>query len=155
MSQIKPWLDKDGRKISSQELSEIAKSWDIKTWESYLNSLEGYQSDVLLSKGMPDISNDEYVLLYKNLLHQEAYPNVKKVINAALCTLTPREQAVIRGVYWNGLSIQEIAKTLGISRTTASSYKSRACEKLANLLLSGAVERGIAFLSDDSATTRM
>lgn len=149
MHSAKPWLDKNGEIIPSRELSKIAKNWDIKTWEAYLNSLEGYQSDLLFSKDLPDISNEEYVLLYKNLLHQEAYPNVKKVINAALCTLTPREQAVIRGVYWDGMSIQQIANSLGISRTTASSYKSRACEKLANLLLSGAVERGISFLSDD------
>lgn len=149
MSHEKPWLDKNGEHIPTGELSKMAKCWDMKTWEAYLNSLENYQSELLFPKAPPDISNDEYVLLYKNLLHQEAYPNVRKVINAALCTLTPREQAVIRGVYWEGLTIKQVAKNLGVSRTTASSYKSRASDKLASLLLSGAVSNGITFLADD------
>ena len=36
----KPWLDHRGRELSKEQLQEISKTWDLKTWRRYGDSLE-------------------------------------------------------------------------------------------------------------------
>ena len=36
----KPWLDHRGRELPTEQLREISKNWDLKTWKRYGDSLE-------------------------------------------------------------------------------------------------------------------
>ncbi len=143
-----PWLTSNGSVKSDAELKEICQSWPPKVWEEYLKNFESCQNEFLT----PDIDqirqdpSQNCVEIYKSLLAQEEFPELKRVINAALCSLSTQEQKVIRSLYWDGLSQREAAKTLDLAKTSLSIYRERALKKLGDFLLSGAIKKGVHFL---------
>ena len=55
-------------------------------------------------------------------------------LNEALHTLTDEETAIIHALFYQEISEAELAKKLGIARTTLQSRKYKILEKLKNLL---------------------
>jgi RNA polymerase sigma factor (sigma-70 family) len=146
--QSTPWLNSNGSVKSDAELKEICQGWAPKVWEEYLKNFESCQNEFLT----PDVDifrqdpSQSCIELYKSLLAQEEFPELKKVVHAALCSLSAQEQKVIRSLYWEGLSQREAAKTLNLAKTSLSIYRERALKKLADFLLSGAIKKGVHFL---------
>ena len=146
----KPWIDQYGRVLPDEELRKISQTWKPQVWEDYLKTYESDQKEILAENldliAAPQY--EEYIDVYKSLLAQDEYPQLKKVVNAALCALTKRERQTIRALYWEGLTQSQIASQLGVNRKTIVSYRDRALQKLADFLLHGAIERGVSFLRE-------
>lgn len=145
----KSWLNADGSMKSEQEIKISCVNWSPEMWEEYLKNFESSQKEMLLEQAndSESLSEEKFARLYLNLIQQEEYPKLRKVIKAALYSLPKNEQQVLHALYWEELSQREAAKKLSLSRTTLTNYRDRGLKRLADMMISGAIKKGIEFLS--------
>ena len=130
-----PWLDKNGKLIADRYLKEISKNWDTETWERFLVvTVEGnksYQRESLISAYAYDCALDE---MSQTIWECMDSPEPKDIceLTRRLCRdhLTPKQQQVIRLIYWEGLSLSEIARMLMLDRSTVEGHKVAALNKI-------------------------
>ena len=133
----KPWEDNSGKVLPDVVLMEVSKSWSLKTWEEYLQSLEGGRREELArdfeslslnhgaeeglrnferSEGTDD--DDSSLAIADHTVHKEIYK------------LTHRQRTLIDLVYYQDMSVAEAAKTLGITAVAARGTLHRALARL-------------------------
>ena len=141
----KPWLDQDGKKLATAEIRLISQSWNAATWEKYLMTLEKPQSDVLGNESdfVEETMTSEVLELYKSMLEQDEYPEFRGFLQGAILTLSPQERRVMDHIFWDAMSLADVAKKLGLTKSSVATYKKRATRKLRNRLISAAESQGI------------
>lgn len=154
MKDQKPWLDKAGQFKQDAEIRKICQSWSPAVWEEYLKNFESCQKEWLSGDDslFQDSLATSHIEIYKALLQQEEYPFLKKVVQAALGSLSEKEQVVLEHLFWKGKSQRQTAVDLGVNRKTVTSYRDRALKKLAEFLLQGAISSGVQFLKDSQGS---
>jgi len=67
----------------------------------------------------------------------EAYENAQllEALNSALRKLPENDRQLIKRIYYDGLTEQEVAETLKVSQQTVNKKKHRAINKLRNILI--------------------
>ena len=118
---IKPWLNKNGEPFSDEELKKRSSSWAMQEWEDYLSSLEVDTTEILLE----DPSKIEFLSETEHLKSLEAIsednelnaPKLRALIKAMLNYIPENQKQVIHNLYWEKLTLAEISRRLGVSKT--------------------------------------
>lgn len=137
----KPWLNSKGHPLEEHEIKEVSKSWDQRTWERYLDSLNGTLSDQQLKPYEYDYLSENMSSTCWDLSQSNADDETKDFVAGLLKTLTPLQQKIIQMNFWEGRSEHSIAQELRVSRTTVQTIKKRIFRKLARRL------RGVSSIS--------
>lgn len=128
----KPWLDQRGRPLPAEQLLDISKNWDVRTWNRYLQSIDGSIEGVQLVSGRKLRTKCDY--LTQSIFDQRAEKNepdsVQNKIRSTLAILSERQRQVIDSIYFEGLSIEKTAAKLNLSKPTVFEYKKSALAKL-------------------------
>ena len=131
-----PWKDANGNDYPISELKLISKSWTPETWESYLESLDGVQTEVLAEteQSRQMIFNNHTDFRFENYLFQ-AQEDGRQVFEAELkallrATLSRREREIFWMRHWNDMTTHAISDELKISRRTVREILRRAYEKV-------------------------
>ena len=101
--------------------------WESLQWEMYLSSLE-----VPLRESTTGLYDE----LCENLVAEEEpsgdslSDDALAKVRAALESLSHRQRQIVHAHYWEGLSEHEIARRLGIHRTTVQVHLQRAIRRL-------------------------
>ena len=131
-----PWSNRDGTFKADEEIAELGKAWDLKTWNEYLKASVGTNEDMRLCF-FPDMDT-EFVLEKSMVLHilkkYKDYDGMETVLLLALDKLTAKQKTVLEYYFWKGMKGKDIAKALKISLATVRVYKFRAIKKLRELL---------------------
>lgn len=134
----KPWLDQRGRSLTIEQLKEISKSWTEKTWSKYLDSLDGSVEGLQLGSSRKLKIKSEY--LVKSIFDEYAQVNepvaIQNKIQAMLSILTERQRKVIELTFFDGLSFEEAAAEMSLSKAVVYRHQLSALKKLrsANLV---------------------
>lgn len=126
-----PWLDPNGHLYSDDALREISKNWDAQTWERFLKETvehpqqEELITDLLLTDELDGVWLDEVPD------NSDVSEKIRRLIRFHL---TPRQQQVIRLIYWESKSERRIAEMLGVSRSTVVGLKRDSLNKLKRLI---------------------
>ena len=131
----KRWIDKNGECYGDAKLGHISKSWDLATWNYYLTStVEEPLRETLVKSSFiehcPDDTNDK---IYPIISDVERFPDVSANLPKFIKKLSPRERAVIEDIFWNGYTLELIAKRLNISSRAVRTERDRALKKLRKL----------------------
>lgn len=142
---LNPWENEDGSIKSTEEIQSLCKRWDMETWEQYLKTIEVNQRERPLAEGrfVDQVSQDQYANLFVKLMGQDDYPETARVARAALDILPQEQRSIIFSIYWEEKSISQIAEERSQARKTIRVQRDLALKKLADVLLSGAVEKTI------------
>lgn len=116
----------------SDALLEESKTWSANEWESYLSTLEVQRRETLTRK---------YDDLAERLVADPSEgPQFNETalerLQSAIAHLSPKQRAVVRAKFWEGLSEREIAKRYGMARTTVQMHLFRATAHLKTLMSS-------------------
>lgn len=131
----KPWLDHRGRELSKEQLQEISKTWDLKTWKRYGDSLETQsEGKNLKTSEFRKLSEQQTKNIFSINGETSASLEMSQRITDALKVLTERQRKVIDLIFYSGMSIGEVAKELKLSRPTVSEHKKQALFKLKGVL---------------------
>ena len=168
----KPWLDKDGKPKSNEELKRISPSWSEATWESYWKSIESkqkeeapffwstgtwedYLSDLSKEreeyffenpKDWENFSNEAYVQLLMSMDGTEkGLDRLRVLAKTCLNQLSQRESEVLKKIFFEKKSEKQIAEDLGVSRGSIKTFKSRGLNKIKRLMTSGDFHRKVLF----------
>ncbi len=130
----KPWLDHRGRELPTASLQEISKGWDLKTWNSYADSLESpAEGKSLKPRKFRKIQEGQTKSIFSS--PQRALENARILqITQALDQLSSKEKLVIEHIFYQGKSLEEAACAMGISKPTAFERKNIALAKLKGVL---------------------
>lgn len=126
----KPWNDNEGRRLPLDELRVVSRTWTKATWNAYLRAIESP-----LIEELPD--NFEAVLRDYEKRQAETYePECEEKelgfqkLDAAIDELPPMEKAIIQGIFWDHLSLRDLAHAYGVSRTTITKRYEEALARL-------------------------
>ncbi len=148
-NQSRPWLDGNGEMLPDHIIQASTKSWSPETWERFLvetvERSSSYQRESLLRPRSYDSKVDATSETIWDCAYTSEGDAVCKTIRR-LCRdkLTPRQQQIIRSVYWDGFSERKTAAMMGITRSTVAVQKQRALAKLRKL-----IERELPQFADD------
>ena len=131
-----PWKDASGNNYSISELKLISKNWTPEIWESYLESLEGAQTEVLseTDEAQQATFNNYSDFKFENYIFQaqedgrEIFENELKALLRS--SLSRREREIFWMRHWNDMTTQEISDHLRISRRTVREILRRGYEKV-------------------------
>ena len=113
-------------------LREESQTWSPAEWESYLATLEVPRRETL-TKEYDDLAESLVAVDPEEpRLTEEAMARLQ----AAIDHLSPKQKAVIKAKFWEGLSEHEIAKRFGIARTTVQMHLARGTSRLKWLMSS-------------------
>lgn len=136
VAEKKPWLGKNGERISDASLKDMTKTWGANTWEEFLKTtVERPLRETLSSPQTVENLEDGYRDVYQDMLAHNEFPNLTQVVRALIMKLTIREREVVYATFWEGKSQNEIAKTLKIKRSVVRNYRDRALKKLGVLFV--------------------
>lgn len=143
---LNPWENEDGTIKSTEEIKSLCENWNMSTWEQYLKTIEVMQIECPLADGrhIDNVSQHQYANLFIKLMGQDDYPETARVARAALDILPQEQKAIIFSLYWDGKSLSQVAKDRSQARKTIRIQRDLALKKLADVLLSGAVEKAIS-----------
>ena len=132
----RPWLDHRGRPLPTETLRELSKSWSEKTWEKYLHSLDGSIEGLQLMSSRKLRAKTEYQVHSIFDLHAEKSDtsSIKNKIFESLSVLTGRQREVIEAIFYGGLSIEETAAKLKLTKSTVFEHQKDALTKLRGAL---------------------
>ena len=129
-----PWLDEAGRPHGDEVLKEISQIWDSETWERFLQSTVDVE--------LPE--NEVLVEDYESLLEETTEgiwdgpctvpAPVRSRVEGAIKSLSPRQRAVIRGLFYRGLPETEVARMLRISQPAVNQTKIISLNNIRSLL---------------------
>lgn len=133
---LPPWKDSSGSDYPISELKLISKNWTPEIWESYLESLEGAQTEVLLetAPSQQAVLNNHADFKFESYLFQ-AQEDGRQVFEAELkallrASLSRREREIFWMRHWNDMTTHAISDELKISRRTVREILRRAYEKV-------------------------
>ncbi len=138
-NECRPWLDDNGVIRSDSSLREISKLWDPGTWERFL--VETVERSASYMREHP-INPRAYGAALDEMT-ESIWAWTESPQGDVVCDLlrrmirdhlTPRQQQIVRLLYWNGASERVAAETLGIARSTVVVQKRRVLRKLKKLL---------------------
>ena len=133
-----PWLHRDGRRKTDDELRAETPKWTPADWENYLDSLESYSSETLLDDPR-DVDNKlsakDYSRIYSQSSDIVGTVQLRQMVHTSMRLLTPRERKVIQMRFWKGLPWFEVALGLGVNQRVAKIFLKRALKKLKQRLL--------------------
>ena len=134
----KPWVDSAGEILSDKELREISKKWNAETWEQFLvDTVEGsesYQREELISPYAYDCALDEMTeSIWQCSSSPESEDTCEQVRRICRDHLTPKQQYIVRMIFWDGFSERRVADVMNISRSTVVVQKKRALNKIKDL----------------------
>ena len=127
----KPWIGKDGAKLSDNDIRKISVNWTPATWELYL--LTTVDCDMSRNETLLDDYdyrlNEEFT---EDIWTKESsVPEyVHNRIHSAIRSLTEQQRIVIRGVYFLGMPHHVIAKKLKIQRATVTQTNTISLNKI-------------------------
>lgn len=127
-----PWLDIHGRTLPDDVLKIESKSWNEKTWDTYLKTIETPISESLTSATSFQAALDSGNSI-NDFLATATDPSTQEKVRSALQQLTPRQSSIIKMTYWSGMSERKIASTLGVSRSSVKTTKKRTLQKMQGL----------------------
>lgn len=159
MNEKKPWLDSRGHELSTEQLKEISKSWDLKTWERYANSLDVQAQGKSLKPGeFRKLEEQQTQSIFADANQSVVIEGLKQKIERALQALSPRQREVIEAIYYNGQSLGETAQNLSLSKATVFEYKTAALINLKRVLSADpndlAAYEGVSDLRDELETAQ-
>ena len=134
---LTPWLDEDGKERPDDEIRVLGRKWSAKTWERYLDrdlKVELDEKNVFTFPYMDTSRIMEAAELLEFFRECRNYPKLEFAFFLAMEELTPNRSAIIKGLYWEGKDVEEIAKELGTTPATIRADKSRALKKLRELV---------------------
>lgn len=140
---LERWQDESGNTFSTERLKIESRDWDAKTWERYLQTLDGPQTETLLDNYdrvlyASDIQCSLEVFFAEE--YGEAGPKIKvspDELNQAIGHLTGNQQMILRRHFWEGKSFEEIAQNLGKTKAAVWQTAKLALKRIETELLSG------------------
>lgn len=153
----KPWLDHRGRELTTEQLREISKNWDLETWKRYGDSLELEAEGKSLRPGEFRKLEDQQIknIFSANEERSSSLALTRQVAEALKC-LSLRQSQVIKEIFYHGKSTEETARELGLSKTTVHDHKKHAISKLRWVLSVSpnavAAYEGVSDLESESQT---
>ena len=133
----KPWLDQHGKLYSDGALRTISQHWSTEIWESFLRETvdRPLREEPQTPQQLDRFSKEEICKFWLDLQPKDVSSNQKFMLgNLIRRKLTPRQQQVLRLIYWEGMSERAAAKVLGVDRSTVAASKKRSLRKLKGLL---------------------
>ena len=132
----KPWLDRNGQPLSTDELKSISRKWGPSMWEYYLSSIEVEQTEFLLEdpNSVDDLSYEEYKNFACQSMEKKDFPNLRIILEKVIHDLPKKQSQVLHHIFWEGLSMSEISKKYEVSRTAIQRTKERALRRAEKLL---------------------
>lgn len=131
----KPWLDHRGRELPTEQLKEISKCWDNKTWQRYADSLEIQPEGKILKPGeFRKIQDQQTKNIFSINGESTSAPMLVECVKKAVSRLSKRQREVVDSMFYGGKSIEETALELGLSKPTVYEYKKQALAKLKGVL---------------------
>ena len=137
---IKPWHDGTGNILGDEVLRQISGSWTAEIWERFLtDTVDRSQPEKLISpKAYEAIIEEMIEPVWSDLneldpLDTKERAQVRKCIRSCL---THQQQLIIRMIFWNEMSVREIAKALGVTNKQVTVQKDNSLRKLKRLLAS-------------------
>lgn len=119
---------------NTQDAEDICHRVFLSLLEKNVTILPGKEKSFLLTCTANACKNDLKSFWRKNRQELDERmvfsDDAEKDLWAALTTLSPKDRALIHLYYYEGYSQEEIAKTLGITRTAVQTRMSRARAKL-------------------------
>lgn len=150
----RPWLTPTGVEIKTSRLREIAKSWELKTWNEYLDWYSSSQGERLVSQEVYEkVGNSISESIFESFGHDPC-PAKQRQCEQILSTIRPRQAEVLRKIYLEGKTQVVAAYELGRSQSSVAQLKNRGLKSIkwgnsGNNLLARHLVRGTSF-SDDS-----
>ena len=130
-------MDENGQPLSTSELKSISKGWSRSTWEDYLSSLEVLRVETLLEDPTPidQLSQEDYEKCLPGSKEEKDLPALKKVLGEIIIRLSEKQQKVLRHIFWEDLSLDEIARKYGVSKASIRRTRDRALKQAKNYYL--------------------
>ena len=125
----KPWQDESGRTLPTAELRVVSRNWPTETWGDYLESIETPQNEIIV--GNFDETLRKYARRELEAHLQESVPERNEPhLEPIVRQLPASEQAIIRAMFFDGLSERETSEKLGLSRRQIMTLKAKALRLL-------------------------
>ncbi len=140
-SENKPWLDENGKLVSDETLKKISKSWDANIWELFL------QQTVDMERSPSEVLLDGYEKLLEEISEGIQWTScsvpqhVVTQIKLARRTLTPLQNKIIAGLFWDNLSERQMAGKLETAQQTVHESKIISLKKIKHFLEKDPVTR--------------
>jgi hypothetical protein len=133
----KPWIKADGSLLSDAEIKAISQNWSAEVWEEFLTATVDKNHE----QHFPILVQDSELESHSTTLWEGTSSDRMDEVAVGLrriCRdhLTPQQQHIIRGTYWENQSERKIAKSLGVVRTTVQSQKARSLVKIKKQVIS-------------------
>ncbi len=126
-------LEDDSREYVSEKI--FKEYWKLVNRENYLKKLDRKQK--ILSLNLVDEDGKEFAEILESEIDVEKIVETAEKINTvkkAIRTLNPREQELIRKMFYDDLTETEIARLEGVSRKSVWERRMRAFNKLRKIL---------------------
>lgn len=135
-----PWLTPSGVERPLEELKQLSKTWEQKTWNEYLHWLESGRKDKLISS---DFYLSQCETLEKSIFEEFGYQNYladQNLCEQLLSKLAKSEAQVLKLIYLEGKTQKEIAALFRRSDRRISQIKLNALAALKWVLLGERLE---------------
>ena len=126
-----PWLGKDGRRLPEGRLRQRSEKWSLETWRRYADHLDSMAVDPIeyLTSDMrieDELRDETYEMSETPDRPKPDYDQLHRAIES----LDSVRRTVIRLIYFDGLTVREVAKRLGCPRSTVHDLKSSSLSTL-------------------------
>lgn len=126
----RPWLTSTGVEISTTQLREICKGWDLVTWENYLKWYEsGCREKILPPDLYKDLCDRQTETIFRQF-DQNTDPKKRAYCESLLRLIPASEANVLRLTFFEGRTVREIAANEKIGKSTVQDKKDRALLRL-------------------------
>lgn len=137
----KPWLNDDGSHKSDEEIKQDCSRWGPTVWEEYLQTLEPEEEEFLFDEAIEceNYSIEEHTDYFQDLFSNREFPVLKNRLIGFLRELTPKQQKVIKLIYWEDKKLREVAEIMNCGTSAVFDLKDRALKKLGKHFLKNIV----------------
>jgi RNA polymerase sigma-70 factor (sigma-E family) len=125
---------------AAEDLAQITLTKVFASWRRIVRSdaVDAYARKTLLNSYLAECRRKRHSEVLAGAVPEcpvdQAGPELRLAVMAALATLPPKARAVVILRYWEDLSIEQAAAVLGCSAGTVKSQSARALDKLRPLL---------------------
>jgi len=126
----RPWLTASEVERPLNDLKIISKSWDLQTWNAYLNWYEFSRKDKLVTT---EHYNSLGESVEKNIFEEFGYKTCSKLqsfCDQLLATLPNHHERILREIYLEGKTFVQVAHELKRSRSNITYHKNKAITAL-------------------------
>ena len=139
----KPWLNDDGSHKSDEEIKQECSRWGPTVWEEYLQTLEHDEEgeEFLFDEAIEceNYSIEEHTDFFQDLFSNREFPVLKNRLICLLRELTPKQQKVIKLIYWEDKKLREVAEVMNCGTSAVFDLRDRALKKLGKHFLKNIV----------------